>query len=1063
MPLATSISNSLAWRTFLAYVAAAVSLLEANCLAAPQASSPPAHQVSARERCAALKEQGSAQLAEGRIDDAIRTFEEVGSLAEESGDCQTAILIHADIADCHLRAARYMDVLRECRLLQTALAECPTSPHFVSVIDPAIRARISSTLRMLGRYQEALAEARGAVERMEDTDDPVARARACNALGSALFEVGRLAEAETWYARAVAEAEDLPPDDPERFDMACSYATCLGELGERDAALQIAQALVDDMESRAETAPTRAARALALRGSLYFYEDWSRAESDLTRSLEFLAAAGTAPGDLQVLQRRLYLAHAIRNTGRPQDSARIERSVLEIVEKKLGARHPLAIYATKNLAGSLWDLADLDGDGVRLQEARKLYEAAAALAAEQDDASGFTVYGPLGELLLEGFDDPGAAEPWLRRAVDSIESLSSEEGGLDAASRAAFFRQMRLHKWRDPFEGLVRCLIRLGRGEDALQVLESSRARELHRMLQRTRFDPVEAAIRDFDAAGDVQAAARLRALPGEIEAALAAMAAARASPESGERVVRSEVAAERLKDLLSERLLLTRATQGSTARTSASEIRASLGEGEVLLAYFLGRVASYACLVEPTGGQVEWFPLVDDAGRALTADTIERQALPWLASLAPTSRLPERGVSAERARPPEADAQAISARLFRSLFPERVWNAIRACSVLYLVPHGTLNWLPFEALVVSAGKDGGPPKYWIDEGPAIAYQESGSSMVWSLRRRAEQSRTSRPRDALILADPDYDSGSAPTSGSGAVVARVVRGGPGACAGLRAGDVVKSVAGSPIHDTSGLDHLLRGDSARNPREVVVIRGGVEHTIRLEPGDPGFEIVPRGDPVPSLSRTAAASDVLARLPGTAQEAQAVRATLESGAGKSSAALANVRVFRGGDATESLLYAWAPAAVLVHVAAHQIPDPLGHSDSGRIALCPPAIPTAEDDGFVDLDDLLLHWRGRLEHCELFVLSSCESRTGKLDREEGFFGLPLGLRFAGCPSVVSSLWPVDDQGTAELMSAFYERLVDGAANRVLALRDAQRALKRTRPDPNVWAAFVWTGAPR
>jgi hypothetical protein len=350
----------------------------------------------------------------------------------------------------------------------------------------------------------------------------------------------------------------------------------------------------------------------------------------------------------------------------------------------------------------------------------------------------------------------------------------------------------------------------------------------------------------------------------------------------------------------------------------------------------------------------------------------------------------------------------------------------------------------------------------------AIAYQESGSALVWAERRRKAQIAAPNPGPALIVADPDYgtvaDSVSSLRSAEGPVVVRVQRGGAAARAGVRVGDVITSISGSSVARASDVGEILRANPGRPSTDFVVKRCGAERAIRLGPGDPGMEIAPSLPAHLSEPSARTRAQPLEPLPGTAREAEEVRIAIEGQGTEIQGVARSVVLLRGEEATESLLAAWAPEAAILHIAAHQIPDPAGCSDSGRLALTTPLIPTAEDDGFLDLNDLLLHWRGRLERCELAVLSSCWSRTGRLEREEGFFGLPLGLRFAGCPSIVASLWPVDDAVTASLMTTFYRNLEKpGDSGRLRAFLDARRSVKREYADPYYWAAFVWSGAPR
>jgi CHAT domain-containing protein len=67
-------------------------------------------------------------------------------------------------------------------------------------------------------------------------------------------------------------------------------------------------------------------------------------------------------------------------------------------------------------------------------------------------------------------------------------------------------------------------------------------------------------------------------------------------------------------------------------------------------------------------------------------------------------------------------------------------------------------------------------------------------------------------------------------------------------------------------------------------------------------------------------------------------------------------------------------------------------------------------------------------RFNQCRLVTLSACE--TGLIDLKsisDEYIGLPSGFLFAGSPSVVSSLWTVNDLSTSFLMIRFYEILLD------------------------------------
>jgi CHAT domain-containing protein len=60
---------------------------------------------------------------------------------------------------------------------------------------------------------------------------------------------------------------------------------------------------------------------------------------------------------------------------------------------------------------------------------------------------------------------------------------------------------------------------------------------------------------------------------------------------------------------------------------------------------------------------------------------------------------------------------------------------------------------------------------------------------------------------------------------------------------------------------------------------------------------------------------------------------------------------------------------------------------------------------------------------------------------------------------PSLVLSLWTVDDEATAKLMSDFYKALRVGSRP-AAALREAQLKLLSEQPHPFFWSPFVLVG---
>jgi len=98
--------------------------------------------------------------------------------------------------------------------------------------------------------------------------------------------------------------------------------------------------------------------------------------------------------------------------------------------------------------------------------------------------------------------------------------------------------------------------------------------------------------------------------------------------------------------------------------------------------------------------------------------------------------------------------------------------------------------------------------------------------------------------------------------------------------------------------------------------------------------------------------------------------------------------------------------------------------------------------------------------LEQTELVVLSACESGIGPNGME--YATLARAFAHAKVPTVVASLWPVNDLATKYLMADFYANL-DADQGNLLALANAQRTLLKSNngsAHPAAWSAFTVFG---
>jgi CHAT domain-containing protein/tetratricopeptide (TPR) repeat protein len=149
--------------------------------------------------------------------------------------------------------------------------------------------------------------------------------------------------------------------------------------------------------------------------------------------------------------------------------------------------------------------------------------------------------------------------------------------------------------------------------------------------------------------------------------------------------------------------------------------------------------------------------------------------------------------------------------------------------------------------------------------------------------------------------------------------------------------------------------------------------------------------------------------------------------------------------GAEATRAALRENLPRADLLHLACH-----------GKFRPDNPLFSALRlGDGWLTVRELYeLELDGKL-----VTLSACETGASAVAPGDELIGLVRGCMSAGAPSLVVSLWAVDDEATAQLMADMYSRLRagDGPA---AALRAAQRRALEQHEHPFFWAPFAVFG---
>ncbi len=183
-------------------------------------------------------------------------------------------------------------------------------------------------------------------------------------------------------------------------------------------------------------------------------------------------------------------------------------------------------------------------------------------------------------------------------------------------------------------------------------------------------------------------------------------------------------------------------------------------------------------------------------------------------------------------------------------------------------------------------------------------------------------------------------------------------------------------------------------------------------------------------------------------------------LDKGASKEGENVAKLfpgaKLLQGAAATREGFLRSLGDAEIVHFAGHAVVDREAPLSSGLIL----APSYNGDSGLLRTKDL---FRLSLPKTRLVVLGACGTASGPLQGGEGALSLARPFLAAGVPSVVASLWSVDDQATAEILETFYKSLAQGEDS-VKALRVAQLAFLAAAKDHQEglhrWAAFVHLG---
>ncbi|MDX9697748.1 MAG: CHAT domain-containing tetratricopeptide repeat protein, partial [Bacteroidales bacterium] len=166
----------------------------------------------------------------------------------------------------------------------------------------------------------------------------------------------------------------------------------------------------------------------------------------------------------------------------------------------------------------------------------------------------------------------------------------------------------------------------------------------------------------------------------------------------------------------------------------------------------------------------------------------------------------------------------------------------------------------------------------------------------------------------------------------------------------------------------------------------------------------------------------------------------------------------KLFKGNDANEINFRNHVEKFGILHLAMHAfINDSL--PAFSRFAFVQNGDNQTESDGWLNTADIYnLHLNAGLT-----VLSACNTGSGTLRKGEGVMSLARGFLYAGCPSIIMTLWEVEDNSGTKIMSTFYQHLRKGKSKdealRLAKLDYLQNANSRLA-HPHYWLGYVSIG---
>ncbi|HXU10572.1 MAG TPA: CHAT domain-containing tetratricopeptide repeat protein [Candidatus Binatia bacterium] len=730
--------------------------------------------VALRERAPAVDRPGQASLLHdlsglcfnrGDYAEAERVERRALAIYEESPQAlrAQAAASRRDLGYILMNEGRLAEGGRE---LMAALRVMESSGETDWIEQAMTRDNVAELDRLQGRYREAALVLERLVEestqRLGESNPQVHVFM--NNLAGIYKDQERFDEAQTLLNRSLALRRAAPEPDTQAIARATLNLAELCRLQGRYADAEPLYLEALDLARKAWEEESGELFEFVNQLAVLYREQRRFAEAEpLARQARDLIVRQLGPDHPRVAQSEFELGELVRASGRCREAMERYDRASDIREAALGKDHP---EMAEILVARATCLASAPAGGPAAQalagRAVGILERSDAFPGVEAEALALRA-----DLLRKA--QPARARADLARALRLIEALRPHRGGSEGVRAGFFGRQVGL------FERMVRWDVEDGRIDEALLYAERVRARAL--------LDQLVAARADGTAGADPAAAARLEGARAEVA-------------ESRQRLQyvasrTDQPAATRQRELRDLGRRLTEADRGlrqayEEARNSSPAWRSATGVGPaapaewlgsvvprdgLILLYEIGESGSFLFALPAPPGTVQVFPLTmaqaDAAVLGVSAGPLQRAALDRV--LLGEAGAP--GLVADLAAPPGLSTRrgiggltggdrSVGERLqaLRNvLVPPSVWTRVSTRKEIVIVPDGSLCALPFEALVIGPGGQGGGPRYWLDAGPPLRYAPS-ASILREITRRVETAgpRASRGQAALSVSDPAY-------------------------------------------------------------------------------------------------------------------------------------------------------------------------------------------------------------------------------------------------------------------------------------------------------------------